>query len=128
VKRRPTEEEINRAYVDQAGSSSVFGDRRITSAYGIHCIDGEYCRRIRNILDPVQKLIKVTRAHHNEIISVGGHVSHWDYWDDYEELPLDRDYYSYDKCAFIHGAPKAPPKFTMSCKTWFSTGPEMRWT
>lgn len=87
-------------YVDCAGSSIVAGDRRITSFYtphGIKCIDGEFSRRIQNINKPVVKLIKVDRNPHyfDETYSS-------DWWDDYTELSLNEDFYSYGRTAFIH--------------------------
>lgn len=92
--------DIEDYYVDCAGSSIVVGDRRITNfftPYGIKCLDSEYSRRIRNINKPVVKLIKVDRNPH---YFDGSYRSHW--WDDYTELPLNEDFHSYDRAAFIH--------------------------
>ena len=61
------------------------------TSYGIRCIDGEFARRIQNINRPVLRLILVERKPHRN-----------DYWDEYTELPLDKDFYNYDRVAFIH--------------------------
>lgn len=65
--------------------------------HGIRCIDSEFCRRIQNINKPVLKLILVERNPH---YFNGNYTS--GYWDDYTELPLDKDFYSHDRVAFIH--------------------------
>lgn len=91
-------------YVDQAGTVLVVGDRMITSSYtsyGIQCIDSEYGRRIRNLNRPVLRVIKITRAKHNN--------STFDYWDDYEEIPLDKDFYCFDRAAFIYEGEELNP-------------------
>lgn len=49
-------------YSDQARSSVTFYDRRIDSSYtehGIHCIDAQYCHRIRNIHNRIAKIINI---------------------------------------------------------------------
>lgn len=87
-------------YYDCSPQSSNFADRNISSywtPYGIRCIDSEFCRRIQNIYKPVIKLIKVDRkAHYFD----GNYRSDW--WDDYTDLPLDKDFYSYDRVCFVH--------------------------
>ena len=98
--------DIDDLYYDQSRHDSTYGDRRITSAwtpYGLRTIDGEFGRRIRNIMDPVTRLIKVKRTPHYTSAMNGYSVPyHSDYWDEYTELPLDQDFHSFDRCVFIH--------------------------
>lgn len=83
-------------YYDVAPSRGGYVSSAWTSC-GISQIDGEFARRIRNINRPVVKLIKVERKPH---YFDGTYRS--DFWDEYTELPLDQDFYSYDKVSFIH--------------------------
>lgn len=87
-------------YYDCSHINVNYGDRNFSSAYtpyGIRCIDSEYHRRIINIYKPVIKLIKVERNPH---YFRDNYRSDW--WDDYIDLPLDEDFYSYDRVAFVH--------------------------
>lgn len=87
-------------YYDCAFQVTDFGDRRFSSGWtphGIRCLDAEYSRRIQHILMPVVKLIKVTNTPHYRD---GNYASN--YWDEYLELPLDEDFYSYDRCIFAY--------------------------
>jgi hypothetical protein len=87
-------------YYDCAPTSSKFADRAVSSSWtphGIRCIDSEFSRRIQNINRPVLKLIKVERKPHyfdKDYTS--------DYWDEYTELPLDKDFHNHARVAFIH--------------------------
>lgn len=87
-------------YYDCAFQVSEFGDRRFTSGFtphGIKCIDKEYSNRIINIGREVVQLIKIERtAHYKD----GNYSSNW--WDDYTELSLEEDFYSYDRVAFCY--------------------------
>ena len=85
-------------YYDYSFYSIDYGDRRFSSGWtphGINCIDAEYCRRIQNLGKPVLKLIKVDRVAHYKDGTYSDR-----YWDDYTELPLDEDFYSYDRVCF----------------------------
>lgn len=92
--------DIQDFYYDCAFQSTTYGDRRFTSGWtphGIKCIDSEYSRRIQNIGREVVKLIKIKRtAHYKD----GNYRSDW--WDEYTELPLTEDFYSYDRVAFCY--------------------------
>jgi hypothetical protein len=83
-------------YYDCAPTTGGYVSSAWTS-HGIRCIDSEFSRRIQNINRPVLKLILVERKPH---YFNGNYKS--DYWDDYTELPLDKDFYNYDRVAFVH--------------------------
>lgn len=87
-------------YYDCSFQVTDIGDRRFSSgwtSHGIKCIDSEYSNRIRNILRPVVKLVKVSRTPH---YFDGNHRSR--YWDEYTEMPLDEEFYSYDRVVYAY--------------------------
>ena len=88
---------MNNLYYDCAPSNGI-----VTSFYtshGIKCIDSEYVHRIMNIRRTVKRIIQIDRRHHYESKD-GGYRSN--YWDDYTEIPLDKDYRVFDHAAFIY--------------------------
>lgn len=86
-------EDIESVYVDQAGTSSAYGGRRISSfytPYGIKCIDTNFAARIQNIDQNIKGLYQINRVKKKFIGRDGKEHESMNYETVYDQIPLNK--------------------------------------